>query len=190
MWTICTNKLSFQKTRLVRLVRCRDTGRIQFQNNHETFRKKENTPSTVKCRPCGFRTFYIHIPKCSMYGIFAYMYHNFKPNVGKIPYMEHTYIYMYIPGTYLSSIFWASNLQKARPKLQSKQGAPFGLQVYIYIYNKIKYINIIGRFSFQKCILCILFAKPRTSPMRIPRDGDFLTRPQSHQLPRDTEQKP
>ena len=133
MWTICTNKLSFQKTRLVRLVRCRDTGRIQFQNNHETFRKKENTPSTVKCRPCGFRTFYIHIPKCSMYGIFAYMYHNFKPNVGKIPYMEHTYIYICIYQEPICPLFFGLQTSK-RPGPNSNQnkGPHLGSR-YIYI---------------------------------------------------------
>ena len=42
------------------------------------------------------------------------------------------YIYIYIPRTQLTFIF-GGQPSKTRPELQSKQGAPFGFQVYIYI---------------------------------------------------------
>ncbi len=52
-----------------------------------------------------------------MYGIFAYMYHNFKPNVGKIPYMEHTYIYIYV---YTRNLFVLYFLGFKPPKGQAQ----------------------------------------------------------------------
>ena len=43
-------------------------------------------------------------------------------------------VYIYIPRTQLTFIF-GGQPSKTRPELQSKQGAPFGFQVYIYMYS-------------------------------------------------------
>ena len=40
--------------------------------------------------------------------------------------------YIYIPGTQMTSIF-EGQPPKARPNFQSKQGAPFGFQVFIWV---------------------------------------------------------
>ena len=40
-------------------------------------------------------------------------------------------IYIYIPRTQMTSVFEGTQPPKRRPKLQSKQGAPFRFQVYI-----------------------------------------------------------
>ena len=39
--------------------------------------------------------------------------------------------YIYIPGTQMTSVF-EGQPPKTRPKLQSKQGAPFGFQVWLF----------------------------------------------------------
>ena len=51
-------------------------------------------------------------------------------------------IYMYIPGAPMTS--FEGQPAETRPKLQPKQGAPFGFQVYIYVcvYIYIYYIYI------------------------------------------------
>ena len=41
-------------------------------------------------------------------------------------------VYIYIPGTQMTSIF-EGQPPKTRPKFQSKQGAPFGFQVYLHL---------------------------------------------------------
>ena len=57
------------------------------------------------------------------------------PNVQGVSSICGIYILdLYIPGTCLSSIL-GFEPSKRRPKLHSKQGAPFGFQVYIYIVN-------------------------------------------------------
>ena len=50
---------------------------------------------------------------------------------------EKTWNQIYIiPGTQMTCIF-EGQLHKTRPKLQPKQGAPFGFQVIIYLYVNI-----------------------------------------------------
>ena len=67
----------------------------------------------------------------------------FVPQMYRAYLASVVYIYildLYIPGTCLSSIL-GFEPSKRRPKLHSKQGAPFGFQVYIYIVN-VNYIYI------------------------------------------------
>ena len=59
-----------------------------------------------------------------------------KTNISKYRYTYDIYIYM--PGTQMTSIFEGTQPPKTRPKLQPKQGAPFGFQMYIYRYLRKK----------------------------------------------------
>ena len=62
---------------------------------------------------------------------------------------------IYIPRAPMTSIFEGTQPLKTRPKLQSKQGAPFGFQVYINVGKYTTVLSIRGDLwvekSHEKC---------------------------------------
>ena len=64
----------------------------------------------------------------------------------------YRYIYIYISGTQRPTMFEGQSPPQTRPKFQSKQGAPFGFQVHIYIYVRwtfMYYLNVTFRHLFN-----------------------------------------
>ena len=57
-------------------------------------------------------------------------------------------MYKYIPGTPMTSIF-EGQPTKTKPKLQSKQGSPFGFWVHTYVHDCLYTNNIPWKLSIQ-----------------------------------------